>query len=657
MSDVRRTRCASRRTPTALTGWLPQPPDLVVAHRALGLLIGAIAGALGLALAAGAFVPIVAEDAADLVEVEYEGASEAPLADLPERSRVVSADGTELAVLAGEENRETVSIDTVPEHVQRAVLAAEDRRFYSHDGYDVHGIGRAALANLQTEGISQGGSTITQQVAKQNFTDGAQTLDRKLTELSYAVALEREHDKDEILERYLNEVYFGHGAYGIAAAAEEFFDAEPRELTVEQGATLAAMIRAPGLLDPRDRPDRVEERRDAVLAAMASHGWITRPQYELAAAMPVEAEPPRERKVREPFVVEAVRRELLNDPDFADTREERVAKLYRGGLEITATIDLDLQEQAQEVAAEAPAPPEDATAAIASVDPDTGALLAAASGRDFDDDQYDPALQGRRQPGSAMKSYVLAAALEDGADLDDEVDASGPAELDYGGDEDWEVGNYDGADYGDIPLEEAFARSSNTAFARLILDIGQEPVEDVLDRLGVDVDAALGTERALTPAMAIGGVGSGFSPLEMATAHGAFLNDGHVAPPHVVDQVRDREGDVIYRPESEPQQAVDTEVAQQVDDAMREVVTDGTGSAADIPDERVRGKTGTSQSFADAWFVGGTDDMATAVWVGDPSARTPMPGVTGGEAPAEVWREFTEEALARAPELGTSESS
>lgn len=567
-------------------------------------------------------------------------------APLAERSRVLADDGTELARLHGELNREVIDLAEIPSVVRAAVIAAEDRHFAEHSGFDVQGLLRAAWTNASEGRIEAGGSTITQQVAKANFTDGERTLDRKLVELRYARALEADRSKQEILERYLNEVYIGRGAYGVAAAAEAFFGRDVAHLEADQAALLAGMIAAPARFSPDFAPQRARARRNQVLHGMAEEGYLTPHRAELAAAQPLGVIERTRATPRDPYVVEQVKRELLASPALGETVPDRIDALFEGGLTIHTSVDRRLQDTADQLIADALGDAEP-TAAVLVMEADTGRIVATRSGQDFAEDQYDPALQGRRQPGSAFKAFVLATVLEQGMSLDDVVDASSPANLDFGGARPWRVTNYANTDYGNLTLAEAFARSSNTAFARLMLQGGQGSVEDMLKRLGINLDRALGEQRALSPAMALGGVRHGMTLPEMATAFGALTGDGRIRPAHVVTKVTDRDGQVLLQREPHPRQAVDADVAEQTRQALRQVVTDGTGQRAQLPDREVVGKTGTSQQFADAWFVGETDRLVGAAWVGHPDGRVPMDRMTGGSVPAELWRDLMQATLSQ----------
>jgi membrane peptidoglycan carboxypeptidase len=520
------------------TRWVPGSARFLVLSAAVVTWVVVVTSAL--APAAGRYLTAVGW-AFDLPE-------EAALTQLGERSVIYAADGSTLAILHDEIDRRVIAFEDIPDHVWQAVITAEDRNFFSHEGYDIEAIGRAALANLRARGIEQGGSTITQQLAKMNFVGDEQTFERKASELTYAMALEQELTKPELLGRYMNEVYFGGGAYGIASAAEEFFGITPQELTVEQAALLAAVVRAPGLLDPRRNPEGATVRRDAVLEGMLVEGYLSMEQADQAIAIPVQVLERREREVVEPYVVEAVKRELFANPALGETRSERIERVFSGGLRVHTTVDPELQQLADEVI-EARLPGSGPTAAIASVDPASGEVKAIASGADFGEDQFDLATQGRRQPGSAFKTLTLATALEQGIPIEAIFDGSSPVTIDFDPEhqEPWEPENYGGASYGPMTLREAHVRSVNTVFAQLVVTVKPERVVDMAERLGIDVDAALGPVSARGPAaMALGGLHRGVTPLEMASAFGTFARSGVRARPYIVREITDARGNEVY---------------------------------------------------------------------------------------------------------------
>lgn len=578
-----------------------------------------------------------------LLPVDSSPPADVEFGALDQRSVVLAADGSVLAHLGQPESRDPVALEDVSEHMINAVITAEDRRFFEHGGYDTAGILRAAIRNVRAGEIAQGGSSITQQLAKMNFVGGEQTIERKAKELTTAVALEKRYSKEELLERYLNQVYFGAQAYGIAAAAEEFFRVTPAELTVEQAALLAGVIRAPSALDPRSNPEGALQRRNQVLSGMADEGYISEEEAARLSQKPLAVADPRPRgpSGRVPYIVEYVERVLRQDSRLGATEQERETLLLTGGLEITTTIDPGVQELAQEVIANRTAELEGPAAAIASVEPGTGRIIALHGGSDFAQTQFDLATQGRRQPGSAFKPFVLAAALEQGVPLSQPLEGNSPAYFpDVRGwtREDGGVRNFGDRDYGTVDLREALVRSVNTAFAELVLLTGHENVIALTERLGIDREAAYAEGDG--PAIALGGLGRGVTPLEMAAAYATFAAGGRYADPWIVQRVVDREGAVLFEAEPEATTALPPEVNAAMVDVMRDVVERGTGTGAQIPGWEIAGKTGTTQNSADAWFVGYAPVLSTAVWLGHPEGQVPMDGLTGGSIPAGIWHDF-----------------
>ena len=567
----------------------------------------------------------------------------AELDALDRRSTVLAADGSPLAVVHDGVNRREVALEEVPQVVRDAVLAAEDQRFWSHGGFDAEAIGRAALANLRAREVTQGASTITQQLAKQNLVGDSPTIVRKSKELLYAFALEGRFSKDELLERYLNQVYFGSQAYGVAAAAEEFFGVGLGELTLEQSALLAGVIRAPAALDPRTVPDAALARRNDVLSAMVAMGAVPAAEAEAAKATPLDVVPHKPPLNTEPVVLEAVKREFLANPAFGETEDERRRLLQTGGLTVKVTVDPALQAAARTAARWVP---ERLGAALVSVDPRSGRILALNTSGAAAGGHFDVATQGGRQPGSTFKPLVAAAALEAGMPEWQVLVGDGPIEIDYErGLPPWRVDNYDGEDYGLIDLRDAAVNSVNTAFAQLGVALGVDTITAMAERLGIDPARSLGPPESRGPSMALGGLTHGVSPLQLASAYSTFAANGTRTPPYVIEEVLGPDGGTLYRAAPAPKVALDPAVNAAVVDILVDAVEEGTGAAAALPGWEVLGKTGTTEDFADAWFVGAVPNLATAVWIGHPDRRQPVPGLTGGSMAAPVWRAFMASAL------------
>jgi penicillin-binding protein 1A len=584
--------------------------------------------------------------------IEFEPGDPVEFVQQPQTSKVLAHDGTVLAELHAEENRQDVALDAVDPDLVRAVVAVEDRRFFLHAGIDVPAIARAAVANLEEGEIEQGGSTITQQYVKNTMTGPARTLDRKLREALLAWQLEERYSKVEILERYLNTVYFGRGAYGVHAAAETYFDTAPDRLGLDQAALLAGLIQAPSRFDPYESPEAATARRGLVLDALVATGQVTRDEADAAAAAPLSLAPPDAAgpPLAPYFVAEATRR-LQHDPDGAfavlgPTVDDRADRLFTGGLRIVTTLDPTLQRQA-EAAVDAILPPDAGpSAAVVATDPRTGAVRALVGGRDYDDPddpsaRFNLATQALRQPGSAFKPVVLAAALERGVSLDQGF--PGGECVRFAEVPGWEPCNYGGTAYGPLTLREATVRSANTVYARLAVQLGPTAVLETARTLGFASD--------LPPVHALA-LGAGeVTPLEMAGAYGAFATLGRYHRPYLVERIETADGEVLYEHADAGYRALDEAAAYLVTQTLQDVVQRGTGVRARVDGRPQAGKTGTSQRNADAWFVGYTPDIVAAVWVGFPAGQVAMvPPATaevveGGRWPAEIWQALMADAL------------
>ncbi len=595
----------------------------------------------------------------DAVGVEFRLPDEVGLTELTERSYIYAADGqTLLQVLDREENRRIVDLAEIPLVVQQAIITAEDRRFYEHDGYDPEGIGRAFFANIESGDISQGGSTLTQQLARSapgvgNQREGFEAFMRKFREIAYAVALEEKFSKDELLGQYLNQVYFGENAYGVAAAAEEYFGiTDVRQLQVEHGALLAASVRQPNSGNPRADPETATRRRDAILDGMATEGYIPQDAADHAKSLPLGVIPHQDRVRPYDFIADSVIREFKYSPEFAQfgaTPEEREQQLWFGGLRIFSSLDPRLQETAKAVISEnfpTGNDPTRPTGAIVSVEPATGRILAAHSGLDYGIEQYAIPTQGRRQPGSAAKPFIYAEALRQGFPPDG-VSLSGRSPAYYEdcpgwGRRDGGLQNYNGSSYGSLDMPAALKNSVNTAAVQLSRVVGVEPILGLMGQMGIDVQAA--TAGQVNCSMVLGGLAHGMTPVEMAGAYATFANNGVFVPPHFIDRVEDRNGNRLWEAQYPPQQVFSPEVNATMVDMMQGVVTGGTGTRARIRGWEVAGKTGTTQENKDAWFVGYTPTMATAMWMGIVENPQPM-RTTGGGIPATVWQQYMVQAL------------
>ena len=548
---------------------------------------------------------------------------------------VVAEDGRELAVLSQEGQRFLVDLADVNPVVVDALLSAEDRRFYDHGGVDPIGITRALVNNVRHAG-TQGGSTLTQQLVKNEYLTSERSLMRKAREAVLSVKLERSADKDEILERYLNTVYFGRGAYGIEAAARAYFTTSAAELDLPQAALLVGLLRSPETADPVEDMDEARARRATVLADMVDNDAITQAEADAAEATPIEATdrtaPAAPTDGLAPHFVEWVRQQTV----------EAVGEdaLYGRGLRVVTTLDLDAQAAAEAAVAEVAADAAGPQAALVALDTD-GAIRAHVGGRDYDTLAVD-LVRGAdgggsgRQPGSTFKPFVLQAALEHGVTLADKYPGPPQIEVDVDGTA-FPVENYGGAGFGELTVADATKQSVNTVYAQLLAQVGPAAVADAAHAAGVDADLDL------VPSLALGV--EEVSPLDLASAYLTFANDGTRVEPYAIVRIEDNDGNVLWEPDRpEPEEgAVEPDVARGVTEALRGVIESGTGTAADLG-RPAAGKTGTTQDNVDAWFAGYVPGYTAVVWMGHPQP-TPMEGVTGGGMPAEIWHRFMTAAM------------
>ncbi|HEX6595383.1 MAG TPA: transglycosylase domain-containing protein, partial [Acidimicrobiales bacterium] len=569
-------------------------------------------------------------------------------------SVVYAADGSELSLFVAEENRFPIALDQVPPHVVRAVLDAEDERFFDHGPLDLRAMMRALVENVESGEISQGGSTITQQLVKTALLTPEQDVGRKIQEAALAVRLEGQMSKEEILERYLNTVYFGNGQYGIEAAAQRYFQVPAAELNLGQGVLLASLIRNPVGGDPWVYPEEAIGRRDVVIDRMASIGHVSAEQAEELKAQPLPEPPPERPAQGSDYFVEYAKQTLLDDERLGATPQDRIQALFKGGLKIHTTLDPTYQRVAEEqVAAIVPDTGGLFGAALVSVEPATGAVRALVGGSGFDRSKFNLVTDGTgRQTGSSFKTFALAAALEAGYLPNDVINGAYPCNIP---DPDsvekvWEPRNVEGSIGGSMTLTEATVNSVNCAYARLVKLLGPQKVADVAKRMGV--------AENLEPAVLSLTLGSkDVTPLSMASAYATLAADGERRAPYVVERVEDRDGKVIIEAKHEAERAISVQHARTINQILSQVVNRGTGTAAFIPGWTggVAGKTGSTDNNLNAWFVGYTRNLATAVWMGTPgSPQRPMTnvgGITvyGGTYPAMIWGSYMRAVEAAKP--------
>ena len=527
-----------------------------------------------------------------------------------------AADGSRLASY-GDLYGQYLEVDKLPPALPAAVLAIEDRRFYEHPGFDIRGLLRAVAVNLAKGRVAQGGSTITQQLAKNLFLTPERSIERKIKELILAVRLDAKFTKDELLSLYLNRVYLGAGTYGVEAAAQKYFGRSARDVTLYESAMLAGLLRAPSRYNPAADPAAAHARAVIVLSAMVDAGYVA--QRTATAAAEERSE------YRGGEVSQGAGRRY-----YTDWILEQVSGFVgpnAADLAVETTLDPRLQalaEQAVARFADEAIAADVGQVALVAMTPD-GAVRAMVGGRDYRHSQFNRATQARRQPGSAFKPFVYLAAFEQGYDPDTRVEDA-PLTLDG-----WSPRNFGGKFHGQVTLREAMALSLNSVAVRLFQDVGPQRVTAVARRLGITGDL---TKH---PSLALGS--SEVTLLELTSAYATFANGGLGVVPYGVREVRGSGGDVSYRRAGSGfGRVVDKADVRSVNDVLGAVVAWGTGKAAAI-DRQVAGKTGTSQDFRDALFVGYSSELVVGVWLGNDDSA-PMRNVTGGGLPAKIWQDF-----------------
>ena len=545
-----------------------------------------------------------------------------------------------LAVLRGDESRVLVATEDIAPIMRQAIVSVEDQRFYEHDGVDVRGIARALWQDVRQQSIVEGGSTITQQFVKNAYIRNEQSIARKVREAALAWQLEQDWTKDRILTAYLNTIYFGHGAHGIQQAARAYFKKGAADLTLAEAALLAGIPADPSLYDPAVNPLSAKLRRSHVLGMMFEQGKITRGQFVRADKAPL----PTPENIRlpgtqgeAPYFTNYVTDQLV--------AEYGAGKVFGGGLRVTTTIDLDLQLKARAAIERVLRNPDGPAAALVAIDPRSGEVKAMFGGRNFRESQFNLAAQAKRQPGSAFKPIVLAAAMSEGISPVTELESK-PVSIDAGH-RIWKVTNYDKTYLGRVNLSRALVSSDNSVYAQLTDLVGPKAIVKTAHDLGI--------RSRLAPYFSIGLGSVGVSPLEMARAYATLANEGRRVDgavfgnrARVVESVERARSGRVEANAPIPKQVMKESHAELVTDILEDVVQSGTGTRAAIPGREVAGKTGTTDNYGDAWFVGYTPELVVAVWVGYPDALRPMltefngEEVAGGTLPALIWREFVE---------------
>jgi len=559
---------------------------------------------------------------------------------------IYANNGRVLSVLRGSQSRILLRSDQISPLMKQAIVAIEDKRFYEHRGVDVRGIMRALWADMRGGGAVQGGSTITQQFVKNTYTNNQRSIARKLREAALAWQLEQRWSKDRILTAYLNTIYFGNGAYGVEQAAQTYFHhgAGPGKLTLWEAALLAGIPEDPAAFDPATNQKGARARRNLVLKEMFDQGDISRAVYGNATRRPM----PSPQAIRLPgdqgpaqYFANYVKQQLVD--------RYGSGRVFGGGLKVYTTIDLKLQKMARNSIGHWLTSPTGPTAALVSIDPRDGRILAMFGGNNFRKSQFNLAVQGERQAGSSFKPFVLATALKEGV-APGTTFVSKPVTINAGG-RLWEVHNYEDEYLGSITIQQATAYSDNAVFAQLTKLVGPQNIANTAKSLGI--------KSRLQPYFSIGLGAQGVNPLEMARAFSAFANGGKRIDgrrfgnePRVITKVANEKGRPIDDNTARPVQTLSEENAALVTSLLQNVIKYGTGKAAALAGGRpAAGKTGTTENYGDAWFVGYTPQLVTAVWVGYPNDVRSMSyqfhgkPVAGGTFPALIWKSFMERAL------------
>ena len=558
-------------------------------------------------------------------------------------SQFYDINGNVIYTTLSEERRVPVSIDKIPKHVQQAFIAIEDNRFYEHSGIDYRGTARALVSTLSGREV-QGGSTITQQLAKNAFLTQERSIIRKIKEAFIAKELEHKYTKDEILTMYLNQIYFGQGAYGIESASLYYFGKHVQNLDIAEAATLAAIPKSPNYYNPFENPKESKNRQELVIDQMVKYGFIS---ADSAA------------KAKAKKMIYSTSHKQQNNPRgyFFDMISQKVIAevgadaLYKGGLKIYTTLDMDMQLAAEKAMRHLPNYYTDSKKltqpqmALAAVDPKTGYVKAMIGGRG--QDKFNRATLAVRQPGSAFKPFVYLTAMQNGFT---------PASIIEDKEEEfakgWKPQNSDMQWHGKVSLRTALKRSLNVPTIKLAREVGVDKIVANVERMGITTLVDSGAYSDVNLAMALGGLSKGVNPLEMASAYGVLATNGLYNKPIALLKIVDRDGKVLYQAKPQSKRVVDAASAYLTTNMLEDVLVSGTGGGMGIG-RPAAGKTGTTDTYIDAWFVGYTPDLSTAVWVGDDNNK-PMQRMYGSGAPLSIWHEFMINALASTPRTGFS---
>ena len=559
-------------------------------------------------------------------------------------SQVFDVKGRLITTLHSDQNRLPIDINKVPQNLQNAFIAAEDARFYDHIGIDPRGILRAIWANVSHQGIAQGGSTITQQLAKNAFLTQEQTLKRKVQEAMLALEIEHKYSKKEILEMYMNQIYFGQGAYGIQTASKVYFDKDVNELSLAQCAILAGLPQSPNYYSPFNDVKIAKQRQSVVLDQMVKYGYIS--QTEAAKAKEADLGLTKKKQTAP----------NAETSYFIDYVSQQVAKkygddaLYKEGLKIYTTMDSNKQHAAQKAMDNLPSNYKDENgltqpqAALVSIDPRNGHILAMIGGRG--QDSFNRATMAVRQPGSAFKPFVYVTAMQKDMTPNTVFEDK---KVTYGS---WSPQNSSKSFGGSMTLRQALALSVNTVAVQVADKVGYDNIISNAEKMGITTLVKSGRTNDRNLAMALGGLTKGVIPLEMASAYGTLANKGIHVQPIAILKIVDRNGNVIEDNSGEKSEnskrVISEKNAYEVTSMLETVISSGTGTAAAIG-RPAAGKTGTTDDNKDAWFIGYTPDIVTAVWIGDDTGSHSLGEVYGGTIPAQIWHDYMADAVQDEP--------
>lgn len=556
-------------------------------------------------------------------------------------SQIYDINGKLITTIHSAENRLPVSINKIPMNLQNAFVAAEDARFYQHFGIDPRGILRAIWSNITNGGVSEGGSTITQQLAKNALLSQERTLKRKIQEAMLALQIERQYTKQEILELYLNQIYFGQGAYGVQSAAMVYFGKNVEDLSLEECAMLAGIPKSPNYYSPLNNLKAATERQGTVLDQMVKYEFITSSTAMKAhstklklVSHPVQSD---NKTTTASYFIDYVTQYLI-DKYGADA-------VYKDGLKIYTSLDLTMQEAAEKAMQQLPTVRTDSNGlkqpqgALVAIEPHTGQIRAMVGGRGTD--QFNRAVLAERQPGSAFKPFVYLAAIESGMSPSSMLDDS---PISFGN---WSPMNYDNRFRGAVSLRTSLENSLNVPTVKLANQTGPDKPLYYAQQMGISTLVLQGATNDRNLAMSLGGLTRGVTPLEIASAFGVFANQGIHVEPTAIIKVVDRKGKVLEQYTPHEKAVVNERSAYILTDMMRGVITGGTGTAANIG-RPAAGKTGTTNDYKDAWFVGFTPDLVASVWIGYDTDGY-LNGITGGGTPAKIWHNFMAKALVNIP--------